>query len=776
MIRSRKVLIMLFAGALLMLYSPATAVPPDFNADRRVNIKCPCSIDHDHQGQFAPDGFRTTLKRLYNELDDNLSRSAQAAVQGQHGEGYAFSDDPNQGRFFVCHAKAAFPYGRLESLIPREKIEFQEVFYIIRIDWSQQQLEIVRQRDKRRFSIDVPDFEEAFLWYNALLDKQRAYIPIYGFLSLPGEADDFPTIWDGWEAHKNDTATPPESLVDYDFYKILDYRDGYYLLGKDYNELDYRSNIEDFGIIGWVQRRYITLWRSRLYYHPMQRVTFYDDQQGLQAAPETEEINKFYVDHVYLKERMFSDIVEKLDQNSLHKFYTHFGFPQLIHPASAGEDNYSQVFIPGAFTPRLMRMLGSSVKKNLNVFFLLDVSESMRPFADYVKSFNKSVADMKERGIGLRMNRIFAYWDSAGSDRDPAAEPGFTRVKRPDQLRFIQKSKDRNYSEPLMRAFRRTLHEIESLQLQRHILPLHPKLLFIITDAGPNDLSPAALDETHRKARELNLQVYFVYPTSSGVRTANAGLEDTPVGAYALLEDLVNQYQTRPDSGRDIHFRTFKFKVERLGSSQARRKDFALQHRRLLGGIETYLNHVFNEAGAGAMPKDVILYFSDEALLNKMRRWSHRKIQVLNHVIKFIRQVDDPGLWEERIAIPAKPVEAFLRAIRTQDDVSLSDLKKLVIINSLVSVDDIEKCRKLYDHIKPLIEKKTFQTADVVFYRALTNREPGKDVQWNRALGQDQGPLGEYLAQRGFHLNSFNQAVQRKFMYLNVGDLYSDGL
>ena len=63
--------------------------------------------------------------------------------------------------------------------------------------------------------------------------------------------------------------------MDYDFYKVLDYRDGYYLLAQDFNEFDYRANIEDFGIIGWVKKEYITLWRSRLYYHPRRPVTFF---------------------------------------------------------------------------------------------------------------------------------------------------------------------------------------------------------------------------------------------------------------------------------------------------------------------------------------------------------------------------------------------------------------------------------------------------------------------------------------------------------------------
>ncbi|MEW6674247.1 MAG: vWA domain-containing protein [Thermodesulfobacteriota bacterium] len=770
----RKMILFFFAAAILLSLNPALAVPPDFNADRRVNIKCPTTIDRDREGQFEPDGFIQTVRRLYRELDQNLQTAEKKGAESG-GARYVFSADPNQGVFFIAHAKAFFPANSLTSLFPQDRIEFQEVFYITEINWDTLQLTVVRQKDKRTFRLELPDFEKAFLWYNALLDKQRAYIPIYGFLSLPGEADEFPTIWNSWQGSRKDTATPPESLVDYDFYKILDYRDGYYLLGKDFDELDYRNNIEEFGIIGWVEKKYITLWRSRLYYHPLQTAAFFNEKNDRESARESTEINNFYVDHIYLKERLFSDIVEKLDQESLHKFYSHFGFPQLTHPEVVADDQFARVFIPGAFTPRLMRLLGESIKKNLNTFFLIDVSESMRPFEDYLKSFNKSVSAMKDKGIGLRMNRVYAYWDSTASDRDPKGAPNFIRVKRPESLDFAHKSGDRNYAEPLIRAFIKVLDEIELLQNERQILPLHEKLLFVITDAGPNDLTDGAFGDIVARAQHLNLRVYFVYPSRHGVRNPSPRLDDNPVEVYKQLEEMIARFETSNTSGQAVSFRRFQFETAALQSQVQRQEDFSKQHRRLLEGIEAYIDNVFQTARGNELSKDVILYFSDEKLMEKMRKWSDRKIQVLNHVVKYIRSVDNPAIWEERIAIPAKPVESYLRAIRTQDDVTLSDLKKLVIINSLVSVDEVEKSRKLYDQIKPLIERKTFKTADEVFYTALTNKEAGQNIQWNKSLGETNEKLGDYLAGRGFHLNSFNQAVQRKFMYLKVGELYGQG-
>ena len=766
---TRRLLPGLLALGLIFGQAPADAAAPDFNADRRVNIKCPSAIDKDRVGQFELDGFKQTIRRLYHELDTNLAQSAKAG-----NDGYTFSSNPNKGAFFVCHAKAAFPAGRLQSLSPKDKVAFQEVFFVTDIDWKKHQVQLVRQRGRKKFTLGVNEFEKGFIWYNALLDKEKAYIPVYGFLSLPGEASEFPTIWSSWEEDRQDMATPMESLIDYDFYKILDFRGDYYLLGRDFNELDYRGNVEDYGIIGWVQKKYITLWRSRLYYSPQQAVPFYDDARTETVAAESDEINRFYVEHAYQNERLFRDIVEKLDQESLHRFYTHFGFPQLGSPEYFNKGRgRTRVFIPGAFTPRLMRLLARSMKKNLNTFFLLDVSQSMRPFADYVKSFNTAVREMKHEGIGLRVNRTFAYWDSADSDEDLLADPNFIRVKRPQAIKFPRESGDRNYAEPLMRAMIKVLEEIEKLQAAKTILPLHQKLLFIITDAGPNDLTEETLEETFRRARALNLSIYFIYPKASGVRKASPNLVDTPAGTYDDLKALMTRYETGSADGQMVNVRKFQFERKVLQSRQARRKYFVAQQRKLLSGVKDYIDHVFSGHRDTEISKDVVLFFSDDNLLTEMRKWSDRKIQVLNHVSKYIADFKNPAVWEERIAIPAKPIESYLRAARTQDDVSLSDLKKLVIINSLVSVDDIETCRRLYDSIKPLIERKMYKTADAVFYEALTNKEPGKDIQWNSALGESRGPLTEYLSGRGFHLNSFNQAIQRKFMYLKVEDLYN---
>ena len=186
----------------------------------------------------------------------------------------------------------------------------------------------------------------------------------------------------------------------------------------------------------------------------------------------------------------------------------------------------------------------------------------MRPFADYVISFNQSVRDMRKEGIGLRMNRTFAYKDSGKSDRDIQAEPSFVRVKRPETLTFREHSVDHNYAEPLIRSITKTLQEIESLQNERLILPLHEKLLFIITDAGANDVTDEALSNIVKKSQDLNLSVYFVYPSSHGVLRPSSNLDDTPRDAYINLEDIIAYFEGSNAETKDIIFRKFKFKAE----------------------------------------------------------------------------------------------------------------------------------------------------------------------------------------------------------------------
>lgn len=271
-------------------------------------------------------------------------------------------------------------------------------------------------------------------------------------------------------------------------------------------------------------------------------------------------------------------------------------------PSRPGDD-LRQRSEPDHFTPQ---SLARAIKRNLNTFFLLDSSESMKPLADYIRSFNQIVREMRPEGIGLRQNRIYTFRDSAASDRDRSAAPDFAGVKSIEDISFAHESGDRNYAEPLMRAFMKVLDEIEALEQQGIILPLQQKLLFIITDAGPNDFSPDILDRTVERVRQMHLRVYFVYPSGPGVRNPNPELEDNPAETYAGLEELVSRYEQIDKRDQAASFRRFKFESKNLLSEQERRKDFTALHRRLLAAIRTYIDLAFSEDGPEETTKEIV--------------------------------------------------------------------------------------------------------------------------------------------------------------------------
>ena len=96
--------------------------------------------------------------------------------------------------------------------------------------------------------------------------------------------------------------------------------------------------------------------------------------------------------------------------------------------------------------------------------------------------------------------------------------------ERPEELTFVHRSRDYNYAEPLIRAFSKLLDEIELMHEKKMILPLQQKLLFIITDAGANDITDEGFTSTVKRSQALNLRVYFVYPGNPGVKAPNVNM------------------------------------------------------------------------------------------------------------------------------------------------------------------------------------------------------------------------------------------------------------
>ena len=71
----KKTALLMLSAGIVLAGGYAAAIPPDFNADRRVNVRCPSSIQSDRIERIELDGFKNTIHRLYHELDKNLQAS-----------------------------------------------------------------------------------------------------------------------------------------------------------------------------------------------------------------------------------------------------------------------------------------------------------------------------------------------------------------------------------------------------------------------------------------------------------------------------------------------------------------------------------------------------------------------------------------------------------------------------------------------------------------------------------------------------------------------------
>ncbi|MCP4345371.1 MAG: hypothetical protein GY795_07575 [Desulfobacterales bacterium] len=362
---------------------------------KRINIKCPSDISGKKNIQIKKNSIIGSLN-LYASIDDNFKKYRKA--EGDYS--FVFSNDFTKGDILIARAKAPFDKGMLITLKPQTDIDFLDVFLISKISQNNEEL-IIQKKDGTEYTIGLGEFEKAFIWYSDLLDKDRAYIPVYGFLSIPANYNKPSNIYIKWNNNYNNIwKSYAQSLTHCDFYKVLDYQNGYYLLGEDREIFYHEGEKGECGIVGWVEEKYVVLWRSRLYYHSTEsfknkneEVKYFNVEEDGSPGSEfdkSDKINQFYITQSYPNKQRLKDLVKRDTFNNLEKFYLNFGFPEIYPPYTTGKGDYANVLILGAFTNKVVKEIVKAVKANINAFFLVDVSESMKPFKEFVEIFNNT--------------------------------------------------------------------------------------------------------------------------------------------------------------------------------------------------------------------------------------------------------------------------------------------------------------------------------------------------------------------------------------------------
>ncbi len=726
----------------------------DISAVRRVNIKCPVRISY---GQNHIGFNKESLSRalfIYRNIDDNVKDSTS-----DEGKVYSFTDNPRDTsrKYFIVYAKASFNRGELHSLSPKTDLVFLDVFYVTEIDFEQNWITLKKQKDRTQFKIGIGDFEKAFIWYSELLDTDRVYIPVYGFLGVPFEAYKPPDIYRSWRGERETW------LAYFDFYRILDYKDGYYLLAEDINSYScgHIGKKTGYGIIGWVQEKYIVLWRSRLYHRPLQEVEVYDVKNfnppdRMTVYDKTDKINQFYLRQDYPDRQEIEQRLRSKTFVNLDRFYRNFGFPDLYPPYATKGSNYVKVAILEAFSSKLMAELVKEINGNINAFFLIDTSVSMEKFKDFISSFQNRINVM---GYGINKFRIYAYNDSIYENEDFYFESSNNadnlvfgkNTWRPEYEGNPDYKRDIDYKEPLMGAFSRSLDEIEALNLSE----FHINLLFIITDAGANDYTPQLMGKVVNRVKEQGLRVFFIIPDNHGSEYYQ-GKTDTPESAYNYLIGIIDGFKNS-----DPKF--FKnFVLSTSGLTQKESNVFNAKYEEIFQEIEKQLNIIFHET-------DTHTEYTGAIFSPNISRGAEVTSQ-FNYVIKYIDPVGNPEAWEQRITIPKNVIDIYIyRKAQADSDVKLEDLKKLIIVNSFMSVHSIIKCREVYYHLNKILKLETNYNLDGLFYKALTGRNAGKGIRWKYSL--TRGMLRDFGEQRIFYLNQIKESTSHQYTYLKLSEL-----
>lgn len=752
--------------ALLILFTRAHAQFFDENDYARVHIKCPAIVNAD--SIIEKDSIGETF-RLYMQIDDNIRRSKQSSRK------YVFGGADNEAQFFIAYAKADFLPGTFRGFPSGFKLRFLDVFFVKKIDMRDGEVTIKSQSKKLHYTISIADFQKAFIWYDSLLDKSRIYIPIYGFLSLPSDANELPVFYRGFQKNKEDRqvfARFSVALRHFDFYRILDYKDDMYLLAQDKTIFGHTGERNDYGILGWIEKKYILLWRSRLYYHPKRDndVMFYESSGKPYTG--TDEINRFYArQDLQIPNALSPDSSVLKAVQDLKSYYRNFGFPE-IYPPYVDNKEQSRVFVLGAFPYSLQLAFVDAIKSNLNVFFLIDNTYSMMPFREFITSFKKGIYSLSRLHFGQNETRIFSYHDSDQSDESVFANIEFASYFFEEDLEFGQEKRDSNYSEPLMRALKSTLEHIAEKVERGSIGTAQYILLFILTDAGPNDWSAGVVNDINKIVDAIDPFIFFVIPDGPGVRPLpRSKMEDTPASAYRALVEKAEALNT----GDPRHYRSmFVFQGVQSLDMKERVATFDSMSRAILEKIDNELKGLIKgsterqKVAAGTsflnfIPRGVMKLFDNAGVSD---------IQVIGHKDLFIKSPQNQELWEQRVAIPYDVMSTYVNAVG--GSVTLNDLKKLCIVNSLVSVYEIKECRQKYEKIRKLLHLRTSDSIERSFYKSVTGRSSRKSAKWNDSL--ERAELKRYLKERVFYLNLVEKDTKSRYIFLNLEELFRQGM
>ncbi len=652
-------------AALCVLYACGHC-QPQF---QRVVVKRPCKLESTDNGQSVriAKGSLYSMEQtfdIYQRISDFI-RDRQ--VQGERKYRFRYAENKISGEYPV-YVKTEL--GTVADLNGNEhRFGFMDVLYVHEIDFMNRCIHLARVLTNERLKLSIDYFEENFIWYTELLDLDRVFMPIYGFLGVNENPESYRTrngydIAHGSENQFINNESAKQSF-DYDFYRVLDIKNEKMLIAGNIEEVNPWNrdgsnfiNVRDMGVLGWIEEENMLIWRSRLYYHPINKDTrYYLDVNCYQYdIHESEVINGLYCDADFAD--FDPDRFPFFHEQMQREYYYNFGFPLLYPPVSAPPPHNSiGIGVINQIPSEYLSYQEDRI--DLEMQILIDNSTSMQGFGPFIHHFVEHFVggnryDFSEFGC-------YSYYE----DGDRALTRNCTQdVLHGKDILFGLSANDNDYEEPVLLALKNVLGRMHDNAEPDHSNKI--RFVFLFADAGPNCSAKERklwMDEVCDIIRDLSINLIIIHPSQpDNLISPVPQLKDTPETAFislmAFIDDL--KKEVNRDGKSYIVSKSMRYRPDRYYI-------FELEDR-IMFALGDHAKHVYN--------------VDSHTFVLSIRK-------------RFIR-LDDEHNFERRIMIPLRLAELYGKSAVP---INPQLFHKMILLNNFKRIDNISQFNQEWEQL-----------------------------------------------------------------------------
>jgi hypothetical protein len=653
------------------------------------------------------------------------------------------------------------------------KLSFLDSFRVIAIDTDSRRVTL-SDISGSTFLVSFAELDESFIWQNQMVDSERMYMPFIGFTSVEERI----------EIDKLATRRGPsydyepyveKDVLNYDAYKILDYKDGFYLLA-DLGDLNYNVRKGEEGVLGWIPAEFVVTWIGRRYQkiRDGRAESYFENLKDANNNPVDDDtlhlLRELYCNtENYIAEKFPSIKAQSGDHVAEHKklfidFYQRSGsFYSGLATRSRGFTT-RRVTLFSNYSHQIAYYIANQVRSNIRVHFLIDHSTSIIPFAPFCEVFiSEFHKDPFFPGNSLWEN-FFSYLEKESHTPNIRKHSSFSNI------RYGGEQGDLTYTENLLPSLRDLINRIDDDS--HHLI----RTIFVVTDAGDNDHyfnnKESVLNEIISEAEKKGINIIFIIPDQEtmSTRTSASHMRDTQQSAYQDLLSIIRKMERRLNTSPEHKVIQTMTVYERAVAEYSRRYalDIIDTYKRGIKGLYRY------------DPDDA----SDRVVINpKILELLVGSPQARDRNLSVYRRfhyVGSENYYEDRVAISQdlfNTLSTLANSRRHQANFN-ETVKRGIIINNLYGISDFdrieEEWRKLERRFRQFNEDIPF--TDTALYNALTG-----DSVWGVSINRNLSSILTNLEvkDRSFSFNVSHTSDSDRgggglsnYVFLKVSELF----